>query len=222
MALDAPARGRAEQAVHRQPVRVAAHAASRSGSIDDLAAGDRAAPGRQPVRPRVQQRDAHRLALRHVGGEAAALAEQLLAPMAQRAADHAGGRHERGLEPAVVRRRQRQRGEALDRPFADHVAGARKRCSTACSSLRSGRRRCDLDGAAGAQRRDRAGEEAGGAERRVPVRGGQVDHRAALRHHVPRHGGDPEEDAAQEIDAPAPTSRAAPRCGRHPCRGEAT
>ena len=52
--------------------------------------------GAQPVCPRVEDRDAHRLAGRHIGLETAALAEELYAVVGQRGADHAGGRHEGG------------------------------------------------------------------------------------------------------------------------------
>ena len=43
----------------------------------------------EPVRPGVQQRDAHRLAVLGVGADAGVLGEQLIAAMAQRRADHA-------------------------------------------------------------------------------------------------------------------------------------
>ena len=52
----------------------------------------------EPVRPRVQQRDAHRLAALRIGADACVLGEQLIAPMAQRAADHPRAGNERRLQ----------------------------------------------------------------------------------------------------------------------------
>ena len=54
--------------------------------------------GREPVGPRVQQRDAHRGAAAGVAVHAQAAAEELLAAVAQRGADHPGGRDEGGVE----------------------------------------------------------------------------------------------------------------------------
>jgi hypothetical protein len=56
----------------------------------------------EPVRPRVQQRDAHRVAVVLVLGKPALLGEQLVAAVAQRAADHAGARDEGRLELSLV------------------------------------------------------------------------------------------------------------------------
>ena len=62
VALDAPALHAREQAVHGQAAVVEAQ--RRRVRVDhDLPAGERETPARQPVRPRIEERDAHRLAL---------------------------------------------------------------------------------------------------------------------------------------------------------------
>ena len=86
----------------------------------DVSARHREAPLGEPVGPRVKQRDPHRRALRDVGAHAAPLAQQLLPAVAQRAADHPGVGDERRLDARLARARQRQRGEPLHHPFADH------------------------------------------------------------------------------------------------------
>ena len=66
-----------------------------------------------------------------------------------------------------------------------------------------------LHRAAGAQRRDRAGQEARGAEPGVPVRPGQIEDRARSRHDVAGDGRDAEEDAAEQVDRGLPAVAAA-------------
>src|SRR5262245_60149123 len=66
-----------------------------------------------------------------------------------------------------------------------------------------------LRGPASVQCVDRAGQEADRTERGVPVRGGEVEHRAGRRNDVARDGRDSEEDAAQEVDHRLPPARAA-------------
>ena len=85
-----------------------------SGSIDDLAPGDREAPAGDPVGPRIEQRDAHRGPVGDVGAQAAPLPEQLLAAVAQRASDHPRAGDERRLDAAGRRRREGERGKAVD------------------------------------------------------------------------------------------------------------
>jgi hypothetical protein len=75
---------------------------------------------REAVGEGVQQRDAHRATVRDVPAEAAPLAEQLLAPVTQRAADHSGPRDERGLE---VGAREPRHGEAVHGLRLDGHAG---------------------------------------------------------------------------------------------------
>ena len=87
VAEDLPAARRRQQPVDRQALRVGAR--GRLGSVEvDLGPGELEAPLPQPVGPGMEQRDPHRRALGDVGLEAAALPEQLLAAVAQRAADH--------------------------------------------------------------------------------------------------------------------------------------
>jgi len=66
-----------------------------------------------------------------------------------------------------------------------------------------------LRGVAAAKRVEGAGEKAGRPERRVPVRCGQVDHRAGGRNDVAGDGRDSEEDTPKEIDGRLPPSLAA-------------
>ena len=58
------------------------------------------------------------------------------------------------------------------------------------------------------QRVERAGEEAGGTERGVPVRGRLAEHRAGRRDDIAGDGRDPEEDAAEEVDSRLPPAGA--------------
>ena len=73
-------------------------------SGDDMSTATSRSPTRsrgsaEPVRPRVQQRDAHRRAALGVGVDAVAQVEQLRAVRRQRAAEHRQGRYERRLQP---------------------------------------------------------------------------------------------------------------------------
>ena len=63
----------------------------------------------------------------------------------------------------------------------------------------------------GDERPERAGEEARGAERGVPVAGREVQHGAGRRHDVPGHSGDPEEDAAEQVHRRLPPAPPAAR-----------
>ena len=123
-----PARGAlprepsADDAVDRQAAGVEPHAA---GVVRDLhvAPGGGVVEAGEPVGPRIQQRDAHRLAVLGVGGDAGVLGEQLLAAVAQRAAKHAGAGDERGLERGVlvtqVQRLERAIGHARRAQYCD-------------------------------------------------------------------------------------------------------
>ena len=86
--------------------------------VYDLPPGDGVAEAVEPVRPRVQQRDAHRGAGARVPRDAAARVEQLVALVPQRAPDHPG-RRPRTSPPAFRGRHERARGEAVDRGLDD-------------------------------------------------------------------------------------------------------
>src|SRR5204862_8297543 len=75
---------------------------------------------RDPVRPRVKKRNPHRPAIGRVRAQAVALAEQLIAVVANRATDHSGGGDERGLDAPLVFGPKGQRGEIVDGALADH------------------------------------------------------------------------------------------------------
>ena len=92
-----------------------------ASSRSTVAAGDREPRPGDAIRPGVQKRDPHRRALLDVGAQAAALAQQLLPPMAERAPDHAGAGDEGRLD-AAVGARQGQRRNSVDRSCTDHVA----------------------------------------------------------------------------------------------------
>src|SRR5262249_57018520 len=91
-----------------------------------------------PVRPRVEQWNPHRRALGDIGREAAALAEQLLAPVAQRASDHPGLGHQGELDAGWIRARDRQRLEAVHVAAADHpeLSALLSDCSSSIASER--------------------------------------------------------------------------------------
>jgi hypothetical protein len=65
-----------------------------------------------------------------------------------------------------------------------------------------------LRGHAGVQGVNRAGEETRGPERRVPVRRGQIEHRAARGDDIAGDGRDPKEDAANQVYRRLPPSPA--------------
>jgi hypothetical protein len=107
VALDLPARRGREQAVHRQPALVALQRQAAQLEVD-LPASDLEGAPLQPVGPGVQEGDAHRRARLDVMAQPAALAEQLLATVPQRAADHPRLGHEGRLDTAERLARQRQ------------------------------------------------------------------------------------------------------------------
>jgi hypothetical protein len=119
VALDAPTASPGEQAVNRQPVGVQADQLAVVGQID-LPACDREAQLGHPVRPGVEQWDAHGGSLRHVLRQTASLSEQLLATVAEGAAHHPGPRSEGDLDPVRLRARERACGNPLDLALADH------------------------------------------------------------------------------------------------------
>src|SRR3954451_18513992 len=96
---DAPAPAPGQRPVDRQTVLVGAHD-GRVAVERDRPSGDLVAPRAEPGGPRMQERDAERLAAREVVLDPAAEPEQLRAAMAQRAADHPGARREPRLEVA--------------------------------------------------------------------------------------------------------------------------
>src|ERR1051325_1864303 len=122
--LHAPAGVRGQQTVDWQPAWVA-----RAIVVEhDLPAGDLKALGGQPVGPRVEQRNAHRLAPLDVGLESAALAEHLRAAVAERAANHSGTGREARFDVAGE-------GEELDRHLT-HSAGQRPPRRARCMQMR--------------------------------------------------------------------------------------
>ena len=88
--------------MNRQAVRVLVDE-RRVGVELDRAAGHRIRVAVESIGPGVEQRDAHGRAGRLVAGEAAALAEELVASMGERAADHPDGRREGRLELGLGR-----------------------------------------------------------------------------------------------------------------------
>ena len=121
LAHDVEARTAEQQAVDRQPCVVEVeHTGGRSER--HAPAPHRIARAFEPVRPRVQQRDAHRRARAHVRRDAAARVEQLGAVVSQRAPDHPAADDERRLQ-APAGRHERPGGEAVDRRLDD--AGGR-------------------------------------------------------------------------------------------------
>ena len=81
----------------RQAVLLAAHE-RRPGRKPDLAVVQRVAVRVEPVRPRMQERDAHHGAGLGIGGEAGAAIEELDAAVEERDAGHAQARSERRFE----------------------------------------------------------------------------------------------------------------------------
>jgi hypothetical protein len=116
-ALELPVARGGEQAVDGKAVGVEAHGG-------DLRIQQRFAPGRavgargEPVGPGVKQRDPEARAAAAVGGEPSALAEQLVAAMPQRIADHPRLRSEARAEAGGVRDED-DAAQSLD-PFVDH------------------------------------------------------------------------------------------------------
>src|SRR5207244_732015 len=93
------------------------------------AAHDLEAPRGDPIRPRVQQRDAHRRAGGGVGVEPLAQPEQLAAAVAQRGADHAGARGDVRLQVAGTER------DGLDRGYlSSTLAPASSSCVLSASA----------------------------------------------------------------------------------------
>src|SRR4051812_33874995 len=99
----------------RQAVLLAADEPRPVGQADDAAVGGVLEAGK-PVRPRVQDRNAHHRAALGVGRQSGPSVQQLLAPMTERDARHAQSRRERCLQ---LTGRQRHRLEPLQRAAAD-------------------------------------------------------------------------------------------------------
>jgi hypothetical protein len=89
--------------VDRQVVLVGAHDPARAVDLDG-ASGGHVAPVAQPVRPRVQQRQPERPAGAAPRVHPAALNQQLLAAVLERAADHPRAGNEDGAQVAVHER----------------------------------------------------------------------------------------------------------------------
>ena len=108
-----------EHAVDRQPVLVAVHE-RRAGRQPHVAPVDRIGEAGQPVRPRVQERDAHDGALLDICAQPRLAVEQLLPLVAQRDAHHPAAGHEGRLE---IVDRQLDRVVALEVSVVDsHTA----------------------------------------------------------------------------------------------------
>ena len=114
---DLPVRARGQEAVDGQAIRIEPD--RRDGWVEQyLVPRHLVAQARQPVCPRVQQRDAEGGTPLNVGGKPAALAEQLLTPVAQRAAHHARARGIRGCQ-IPTRRRESRGGVPVGRGVGD-------------------------------------------------------------------------------------------------------
>ena len=105
--------------VDRQPVRVEVDRRPRRVELDRPAV-ERVGHPREPVGPGVEQRDAEGGAALAVGGQPAALAEQLLPAMRDREADHARAGGERDAQVASMRN-QSYSVEAVDALVANLV-----------------------------------------------------------------------------------------------------
>ena len=105
----------------REAVRVIAAQTGRPIDID-LATAEGKSPLREAVRPWMQQRDPHRSVLTHVLLDPSPLAEQLLAAVPQRAADHARVRYERRVK--LRWRAQHDRIAARDHAPVNLVSGS--------------------------------------------------------------------------------------------------
>ena len=136
-ARDLPVRAGRDRAVDRQAVRVAVQQ-GRAAVEAHGALGDGVAPPADPVRPRVQQRDAEHAAAVEIRVEVTEDAEQLHAVMAQRAADHPGPGREARDEAAA------RHAELLHAQIAvarHRLAGRRRheRRRRACGGIDHGR-----------------------------------------------------------------------------------
>ena len=110
----APVRAGGERPVDRQAVLVPVE--QRRAAVElDAHPARLVIPAAEPVRPRVEQRDSEHGAVVAVGGKAAADPEQLLAALAQRAADHPGSDREARGQIAFRR-------DELDQPCIGHTA----------------------------------------------------------------------------------------------------
>jgi hypothetical protein len=100
-ACQLPLQQATNHAVDRQTLAVDAHAGEISRNRH-RAPSHCVLEAREPVRPGVEQRDAHRFAELRVRGHTSILREQLIATVAQRAAQHSGGRDEHCLERPLL------------------------------------------------------------------------------------------------------------------------